>query len=110
MQQQEAEWILLEKGWRASQKQELGSGVEELSDEEVVNGAVADGQLSTEIRRLGREQGYWDMHGTAWMWHRHGDSSMCSDWFEERQTTDVPSEGFDNQGRVHVQEARDSQA
>ena len=42
-------------------------GLEEMGLQVEVDGAVGDPHLSTELRRLGRERGYWGvvMHGSS---------------------------------------------
>ena len=49
----------LGEDWRAAQGDVLVRGLEEVGLQVEVDGAVGDPHLSTELRRLGRGQGYW---------------------------------------------------
>jgi hypothetical protein len=52
-------WTVLDEDWRAVRGDVLVRGLEEMGLQVEVDGAVGDPHLSTELRRLDRERGYW---------------------------------------------------
>ena len=52
-------WTVLDEDWRAVRGDVLVRGLEEMGLQVELDGAYGDPHLCTELRRLGRERGYW---------------------------------------------------